>query len=157
MNTDIATIVLIVVTTLVVILFLWLFYLTFYVRSMRRAYGEVSSNMEGIADILSKFKGETRRWDYISKAVTDAGTAQSSIEQLIGDLQSRCEYLEHKTAELSQRIEEVQLQDPEGKMYNRAVKMVKSGASIQDIMEECEIPEAEAKLLISIHGGGLKR
>ncbi len=156
MNTDIYVYVLIGVATMVVILFVWLLYQNFYIRSMKQAYSDLAENMNGVADILIKFKGEARRWDYISKAVTDAGTAQSSIQQLIGDLQSRCEYLESKVSELEQKYEEIQYQDPEGKMYNRAVKMVKAGSSIREIMEECEIPEAEAKLLISIHGGRLK-
>ncbi len=153
MNNDVYVMVLIGVATMSVILFVWLFYLTFYVRSIRKSFNEMAENMEGVAEILSRFKGEARRWDYISKAVTDAGTAQTTFQQLIGDLQSRCEELESRTAEFSRRIEEVQFQDPEGKMYSRAVKMVKAGSSIQEIMEECEIPEAEAKLLVSIHGG----
>lgn len=156
-GTDVYVLVLIGVATLVTILFVWVLYLTFLLRNVRKAYSDLADNMNGVADILSRFKGETKKWDYISKAVTDAGAAQSSFQQLIGDLQNRCEYLESKAAETDRRFNEAQLQDPDSRMYNRAVKMVKSGASIQDIMEECELPEAEAKLLISIHGGGLSR
>ena len=64
------------------------------------------------------------------------------------------EQFEHVLArieELERKLEEVQMMDPESKMYNRAVKMVKAGSSIEEVMEECELPRSEAQLLFSIH------
>ncbi len=131
----------------VVILFCWLLYMFFYVRSMRSSFNDVTENMEGIADVLAKFKGEVKRWDYVSKAVVDSEASLTNVQLTIGELR-------RKFADLEQRIDDVQMQEPESKMYNRAVKMAKSGASLKDIMEECELPQPEAELLISIHGPG---
>ncbi|MCF7515046.1 DUF2802 domain-containing protein [Pseudoalteromonas sp. L23] len=41
--------------------------------------------------------------------------------------------------------------DPDAKMYSRAVKMVELGADIEEVMHECELPRAEAELLMSLH------
>ncbi|MGA4606069.1 DUF2802 domain-containing protein [Pseudoalteromonas maricaloris] len=41
--------------------------------------------------------------------------------------------------------------DPDAKMYSRAVKMVELGADIEEVMRECELPRAEAELLMSLH------
>jgi hypothetical protein len=43
------------------------------------------------------------------------------------------------------------VQTPENKLYSRAVKMVELGAGVEEIMAECELPKAEAELLLSLH------
>ena len=43
------------------------------------------------------------------------------------------------------------IQAPENKLYSRAVKMVELGADVAEIMAECELPKAEAELLLSLH------
>jgi len=35
-------------------------------------------------------------------------------------------------------------------MYSRASKMVKLGADIDELVEECELPKAEAELMLSL-------
>lgn len=42
-------------------------------------------------------------------------------------------------------------QAPENKLYTRATKMVELGASIEELMKECELPRAEAELLLNLH------
>ena len=42
-------------------------------------------------------------------------------------------------------------QAPENRLYTRAVKMVELGASIEELMVECELPRAEAELLLNLH------
>ncbi|MCG6199818.1 DUF2802 domain-containing protein [Psychromonas antarctica] len=42
-------------------------------------------------------------------------------------------------------------QAPENRLYTRAAKMVALGASIEELMAECELPKAEAELLINLH------
>jgi uncharacterized protein YoxC len=41
---------------------------------------------------------------------------------------------------------------PDTKLYTRAVKMVALGAGLEELMNECELPKAEAELLLSLHG-----
>ena len=36
-------------------------------------------------------------------------------------------------------------------LIENAVKMVELGAGIEEIMQECELPKAEAELLLSLH------
>lgn len=42
-------------------------------------------------------------------------------------------------------------QAPENRLYTRATKMVELGASIEELMVECELPRAEAELLLNLH------
>ena len=40
---------------------------------------------------------------------------------------------------------------PENRLYTRATKMVELGASIDELMIDCELPRAEAELLFNLH------
>jgi len=42
-------------------------------------------------------------------------------------------------------------QTPENRLYSRATKMVALGASLEEVMIECELPKAEAELLMNLH------
>lgn len=54
--------------------------------------------------------------------------------------------------ELTQvKQEELAEQDPQSRFYNQAAKLVAAGATIEDVMRECDIPKAEAELLFSLH------
>jgi hypothetical protein len=53
--------------------------------------------------------------------------------------------------QISEHQQKMQLFDPESKLYNRAMKMVQLGAGLEEIMLECELPRAEAELLLNLH------
>ncbi|MEL0661032.1 DUF2802 domain-containing protein, partial [Psychromonas arctica] len=40
---------------------------------------------------------------------------------------------------------------PENRIYTRATIMVELGASIEELMSECELARAEAELLLNLH------
>lgn len=63
----------------------------------------------------------------------------------------RVKELEHSHQHLQARQDEVLQTDPDAKLYNRAMKMVELGADVDEIMSECELPKAEAQLLVTLH------
>ncbi|WP_372872622.1 DUF2802 domain-containing protein [Shewanella sp.] len=60
--------------------------------------------------------------------------------------------LEKKLAQQNARIDEAREQDPQARLYSRAMKMVSLGAGIDELVAECELPRAEAELLLRLHG-----
>ncbi len=42
-------------------------------------------------------------------------------------------------------------------MYHRATQLVAKGASIDDIIEACQLPRAEVEVLISLHSNKARR
>jgi cell division protein FtsB len=79
---------------------------------------------------------------------------RSEIDELRGGLLNmgkRILQQEQVSQELSQNQQELQFSDPDSKMYSRAVKMVELGAQLDEVMKECELPRAEAELLLSLH------
>jgi hypothetical protein len=49
---------------------------------------------------------------------------------------------------LMAKIDELSQQDPTAKMYARAHSLVGSGATISEIMDACDLPQAEVEVLI---------
>lgn len=72
-------------------------------------------------------------------------------EQVTKQLTVRTKNIQAKIIELEQEIEKLKHEQPEDKLYRRALKMVELGADIEEVITECEIPRAEAELLFSIH------
>ncbi|MBE8167620.1 MAG: DUF2802 domain-containing protein [Shewanella sp.] len=60
--------------------------------------------------------------------------------------------LEKKHLQYEARLDETEQEEPQSRMYTRAMKMVSLGADINEIVQECELPRAEAELLIRLHG-----
>ena len=56
-----------------------------------------------------------------------------------------------QVAELAEQQKSLHLFDPESKIYSKAMKMVHLGSSLEEIMLECELPQAEAELLFNLH------
>jgi hypothetical protein len=56
-----------------------------------------------------------------------------------------------QVAELAEQQKSLHLFDPESKIYSRAMKMVQLGSTLEEIMIECELPQAEAELLFNLH------
>lgn len=73
------------------------------------------------------------------------------VGQRVLTLEARLKKLQQDMQELQQQQQVIALSDPESKMYSRAMKMVHLGAGLDEIMQECELPRAEAELLLSLH------
>jgi hypothetical protein len=59
--------------------------------------------------------------------------------------------LEKKLGKQSEMLEEASYHDPQAKLYARAVKMVSLGAGVEELISECELPKAEAELILRLH------
>lgn len=52
---------------------------------------------------------------------------------------------------LAQRLEQIELHDRTSASYNQAITLIKQGINKQDLMETCDLSEAEAGLLMMMH------
>ena len=77
-------------------------------------------------------------------------------EQVTKQLEHRIKVLQGQLKQTETLIGHIQQQQPEDKLYSRASKLVALGADIAEVMRECDIPQAEAEMLISIHRNRLK-
>lgn len=76
---------------------------------------------------------------------------QLENEQVSKQLEHRIKVTQEQFNNQFQSIEQLLHQPPEDKLYTRAQKLVELGAGLAEIMRECDIPRAEAEMLLSIH------
>jgi hypothetical protein len=63
----------------------------------------------------------------------------------------KIQQLEAQIKKTQENQQNIVAQAPENRLYTRATKMVELGASIEELMVECELPRAEAELLLNLH------
>jgi hypothetical protein len=61
---------------------------------------------------------------------------------------SEIEIIKVDVDKLMAKIDELSQQDPAAKMYAKAHSLVASGATIDEIMDACDLPQAEVEVLI---------
>lgn len=78
-------------------------------------------------------------------------TWQLEHQQISQQLEHRIKVLQEKLSQTHENIAQIQQQQPEDKLYSRAQKMVKLGADVDELVSECDLPYAEAEILIAMH------
>lgn len=76
------------------------------------------------------------------------------LEQVVGSLSTLAEQSNEFRQDYEQVKHQVQLlksESSEQKLYGRAKKMIEMGAEIEELMLECDVPRAEAELLLSLY------
>ena len=81
---------------------------------------------------------------------------QVEHQQISQQLEHRIKVLQEKLSKSNETIAQIQQQQPEDKLYSRAQKMVKLGADVDELVRECDLPYAEAEILIAMHKRNLK-
>jgi cell division protein FtsB len=63
-----------------------------------------------------------------------------------------------RVKELVQQVDNLQStqqnfveQDSQSRFYSKGAKLISQGASLEDVMRECDMPAAEAELLFNLH------
>lgn len=106
----------------------------------------------------SLWRQSQRKLEAMSRLMRELTRTRDSYRKQIEELQAanigmgnKVGQLYQQQSKLSEQQQELALKDPQGKLYSRATRMVQLGADIDEIMAECEMPRAEAELLISLH------
>jgi uncharacterized coiled-coil protein SlyX len=76
---------------------------------------------------------------------------QLEHQQVSQQLEHRIKVLQGQLKDQLQMIEQHNAQQPEDKLYSRAQKMVLLGADVDELVVECDLPKAEAEMLVALH------
>ncbi|MCE9680043.1 DUF2802 domain-containing protein [Shewanella sp. AS1] len=101
------------------------------------------------------------RIDELSSALEDDASQREGLKHELQELRTgtigvgrRMQALEKQLAKQEARIDEASQQEPQARLYTRAMKMVELGANVDELIRECELPKAEAELLLRLHSKG---
>lgn len=93
----------------------------------------------------------------IETVLKNARLQNESLSKEFNELRAGTMGMSHKLADMSHQLEvvedrqtEIMMNDPEGRLYSRASKMVELGADVHELMNECDLPKAEAELLLRL-------
>lgn len=115
-----------------------------------RGEGVSASQLQALADELDQLKLEQAQFN---------GDLEQQLQRRVAEVQTQLEqqqanFAEQVKQQLSEQqnaIQEVAEQDLESKFYQRAARLVQQGATLEEIMEACELPRAEAELLYNLY------
>ncbi|KAA1160138.1 DUF2802 domain-containing protein [Pseudoalteromonas fuliginea] len=94
--------------------------------------------------VMQQLKDTSEQTHILRSEVSELQTGLLSIGKRVLDV-------EQQHQELVQQQAAQKYDDPDAKIYSRAVKMVELGADLEEVIRECELPRAEAELLFSLH------
>lgn len=87
----------------------------------------------------------------LRSGVIGVGHRVLQLEQALQAIERNQQALVSELEQVMEHQQKIQLFDPDSRLYSRAVKMVQLGAGLEEVMRECELPRAEAELLINLH------
>ncbi|PCC13393.1 DUF2802 domain-containing protein [Pseudoalteromonas sp. JB197] len=93
---------------------------------------------------LQQFKDSAEQINILRSEVQELRTGLLSIGKRVLEV-------EQQNEDLIQQQAAQKYDDPDARIYSRAVKMVELGADLDEVIRECELPRAEAELLFSLH------
>ena len=73
------------------------------------------------------------------------------LRAIVAKITPRLDEQQQQLLALSQQQQSIEQQNPQTKLYAGAVKLIELGASLEEVMRQCELPRAEAELLFSLH------
>ena len=134
-----------IVTTLLFLVILVLFN---SVRSLSKKARLTETNIASNELLVNQLQTLFITLDKSVKELNNQYTSENT------ELNQVTKQLEHRIKSIQEdinKLQQTQAQQPEDKLYSRAFKMVELGADVAELVRECDIPRAEAEMLISIH------
>jgi len=64
--------------------------------------------------------------------------------------------VDQQVKRITERQDKVEIQDPENRAYHQAIRMIRNGAGIDELMTNCGLVRSEAELLVMLHRNGNK-
>ncbi|MEH0688785.1 DUF2802 domain-containing protein [Vibrio cholerae] len=93
------------------------------------------------------FRQQQRHFD---KELQKANKQLLEVRSVVVGLGQRISEQQDIIQHLNERVTELEQEDSDGRLYSRATKMVQLGADLDELIEQCELPKAEAELMMSL-------
>lgn len=122
-----------------------------YINLLKRIKLIEQANVNQNMLLNNQQDSESRLYQLVKELENNLQSLTLENQQVTDQLAIRTKNLQQHYVELKADIETLRHEQPEDRLYRRALKMVELGADIEEVMNECELPRAEAELLFSVH------
>ena len=97
------------------------------------------------ADLLSQL---SKKVNNLNEEIHEIRSGNYGVISRFKELVLQVNNLQIAQQKLSENLVE---QDPQSRFYSKGAKLISQGASLEDVMRECDMPAAEAELLFNLH------
>lgn len=136
-------------------LVLFIVFIAYFYRQkfyFQRTNEKLQTQLDAQALFLNELQSSQKT---LNKQLSDLNkyvkTQNVEYEQVSKQFEHRIKAVQQENISQKELLVQLQNQQPQDKLYSRAFKLVELGADIDEVVRECDIPLAEAEMLISVH------
>jgi predicted PurR-regulated permease PerM len=118
--------------------------------------------LTGLIVLFKRFKTQLETIVSQSHSLSDLSKKVNNLSEETHEIRSGNYGVISRVKELVQQVDDLQTaqqnfvenlveQDPQSRFYSKGAKLISQGASLEDVMRECDMPAAEAELLFNLH------
>lgn len=112
---------------------------------------QITVQQQRLALLQAQLDGSQQQWSNAQTETEELRAGIIGVGQRVLLLQEQQQTLLQQLQQVQEQQQALALNDPDSKIYSRAMKMVELGADLEEIIRECELPQAEAELLYNLH------
>lgn len=112
---------------------------------------QITVQQQRLALLHAQLDGSQQQWSNAQTETEELRAGIIGVGQRVLLLQEQQQTLLQQLQQVQEQQQALALNDPDSKIYSRAMKMVELGADLEEIIRECELPQAEAELLYNLH------
>lgn len=103
-----------------------------------------NSQLQIIASQVNSLSELNKKVNILSEEIHEIRSGNYGVIGRVKDLVQQVNTLQSAQQNLVE-------QDSQSRFYSKGAKLISQGASLEDVMRECDMPVAEAELLFSLH------
>lgn len=121
----------------------------------RKSERNTEALLQQVAKIEEKLAQQQTNQRRIEEMLTELRSGFYGLSDKVKFLQQHQSqersFVESSVESLSAKFQELESSDPGSRLYSKAAKLIASGGTIEDVMMECDLPRAEAELMMNLH------
>jgi predicted Holliday junction resolvase-like endonuclease len=134
---DVTTLLFIIIAVLLILFLL----LAFYVNHLSRNFHQSHAELQQLKQYTSLQQKQLKELSHELQVMTSAAYGVGK----------RINQLSEQIRELDDRQEEFDLKEQGSKSIQQAIALVQKGATIEELMDSCDMSRGEAELLVMVH------
>lgn len=107
-----------------------------------------NTQLEIIVSQSSSLSELSKKVNDLNEALHEIRSGNYGVSSRVKELVQQVDNLQAAQQSLLENLVE---QDPQSRFYSKGTKLISQGASLEDVMRECDMPAAEAELLFNLH------
>lgn len=106
-----------------------------------------SALVDDLSRLQEQLKQHQQQMILLESGIQEIRSSSIGVGQKVKQIESG---LQQKIQQLQDAQQEMQQQEPLNPLYQQAARLVTAGASVDDVMQECELSRTEAELLFAL-------